>query len=595
MPRLKSCLLFLSVVFLLVFSFVPLVQNQEVKNANITFQPNSIPDVNVYYQDYSFVFEYKTFFIRIRPFAIYNGTYYDMKQIVTWIKTNYPNVNYTWLIDKAEKAIHYGFNLTKLPQNVADKINYLGFRLVDLNFPLSFLSLERTSNNLTEIHIPRANLAFSFKDLFQYGYKVGVVNKTYILVGDVKGEVDLYFDPLAYSSGIITLTGYSTEGTGASLWDIWNASNANGWGVFHNNNESNVQYQSDARIYVGDGENTTWLVDTGVQLFFSNLNSLNLIWVKTNSSLRFGKVLDSTARTSEDGVSVSTTTTATMMIQVANDANLYLYSSKFHSDIAIASTNTVYIRENNKIWETDFDNVGLEGAVEDADIYRVNIKKANYALEDVTGTLQDILVEESDNAALLFNQAVDVTFANGTFKNNNRLVTIESGNADIIFIDCTVDTWNFLWYSSNVNVLRKNTFSLTITYPNGTAINGTATGARAVIQHYGNNSAVDYNATLGEDGTISTQTLTMGFYNQTGGNTIYDYNPYGLTIYNASGYQTYTKNFTLSDKTRWTIALTPTPQPAPSTILAIAGFAFVMFTVATAIFILKRKKASPEA
>ena len=47
----------------------------------------------------------------------------------------------------------------------------------------------------------------------------------------------------------------------------------------------------------------------------------------------------------------------------------------------------------------------------------------------------------------------------------------------------------------------------------------------------------------------------MGFYNQTGANTIYDYNPYHLEITNATGYQDYSGNFTLSEKTSWEISL----------------------------------------
>jgi len=73
-------------VSLSVFSALNFSVEAQSPSGNITFQENVIPDVNVYYDDYSFVFEYKTFFIRVRPFVIYNGTFYGMKQIVQWIK-----------------------------------------------------------------------------------------------------------------------------------------------------------------------------------------------------------------------------------------------------------------------------------------------------------------------------------------------------------------------------------------------------------------------------------------------------------------------------------------------------------------------------
>jgi len=225
-------------------SILPIVKTQEVNNGNITFQPNTIPNVDVYYDDYSFVFEYKSFFIRVRPFVIYDGTFYGMKQIVQWIKNNYPNVNYTWLVDKAVNAIHYGFNLTKLPQNVADKIDYLGFRLVDLNFPLSWFELETEKRyddekgmplpepyTITYIHIPKANLILSFEDLYPYGYSIEHINSTYILVGNVRGRENLYVDPITKSGNVITVVGdYDNDN---AHWDLWNASEANGWNVVH--------------------------------------------------------------------------------------------------------------------------------------------------------------------------------------------------------------------------------------------------------------------------------------------------------------------------------------------------------------------------
>lgn len=204
---------------------------QEPSGGNITFQPNSIPELNVYYQNFSFVFEYKSYFIRVKPFVIYNGEYYGMKKIVSTLKANYPNVDYKWLIQKATNAIHYGFNLTKLPQNVADKIDYLGFRLVDLNFPLSWFELQEVQvflpepYNITRIHVPKANLVFSFEDLYPQGYSVRHVNSTYVLVGGVRGQTDLVVDPITYSANTITVTGY-TEGSPCTFNDLWLADKA---------------------------------------------------------------------------------------------------------------------------------------------------------------------------------------------------------------------------------------------------------------------------------------------------------------------------------------------------------------------------------
>lgn len=218
------------------FSVLPVVKTEEVKsNGNITFQPNSIPDVDVIYNEtnYSFDFWYKSFFIRVRPFVIYNETYYGMKKIINFIKTQYPDINYKWLVEKATDAIHYGFNLTKLPQKVADKIDYLGFRLVDLNFPKRWMTLDTFEvdmdeegepigpYNVTHIRIEKANLILSFEDLYPYGYSVEHINSTCVLIGNVKGRIDLIVDPIVESGSRLVVTGTYTD-----IWeDMYDADN----------------------------------------------------------------------------------------------------------------------------------------------------------------------------------------------------------------------------------------------------------------------------------------------------------------------------------------------------------------------------------
>lgn len=61
----------------------------------------------------------------------------------------------------------------------------------------------------------------------------------------------------------------------------------------------------------------------------------------------------------------------------------------------------------------------------------------------------------------------------------------------------------------------------------------------------------------------------MGFYNQTGGNSLYDYNPYNITI-TKGGYTTYTTQFTFDEQTDWTITLTPEVQQYPAYYWAVA-------------------------
>ena len=199
-----------------VFPQIPLSWGLEPLR-NILFQPSSLPKIRFSYEHYTFKFQVKNFYIRVAPFVIYHGEYYGLKQIVQWLQNNYPQVSYSWLLQKLRGMIHYGFNLTSLPQRVADGVDYLGFKLVDLNFPLSWFELrdkliileDGELSVFTEIWLPRANLMFSFEDLLPQGYEITHVNSTYILIGDVRGRRDLLIDPIIRSVDGCTVTGYA--------------------------------------------------------------------------------------------------------------------------------------------------------------------------------------------------------------------------------------------------------------------------------------------------------------------------------------------------------------------------------------------------
>ncbi len=122
------------------------------------------------------------------------------------------------------------------------------------------------------------------------------------------------------------------------------------------------------------------------------------------------------------------------------------------------------------------------------------------------------------------------------------------------------DSWSMTWFSTGSGeTYRQYEFDLNVTDTSGTPIQN----ANVTVKHYGQTEAQDFSVLTGANGSFSTQTLTMGFYNQTGGDTIYSYNPHNLTV-TASGYRTYTANITLNDKTDWTITL-ETPAAAETT------------------------------
>lgn len=655
-------LILLAILISLSFHVSTSVEAQ-TSSGNISFEPNQIPFVNSYYEDYSFVFELKDYFIRVRPFVIYNETYYGMKQIVTWIKNNYPNVDYRWLIDKAENAIHYGFNLTKLPQSVADKIDYLGFRLVDLNFSLSWFELEIVEDfehgyNFTRIHIPKANLCFSFEDLYPYGYEVKHVNATYVLVGNVKGRTDLCLDPITFSGGIITVTDF-TEDVPCTFNDLYDADkggertlkasatytadttfsldepvraadyralklkiqvtagggvgynimfngldmdgvgqsetllgldvgittttkwfksiNTNGtsltvppggsitfriyqaqWGVVWKTGTS--QFMFDCKLVIGDGSTTTWFIDSDKQIIFGAVSTAsfqNVIYVRNSATFRLGILVSESLKTTRSGchvVSLESTYIEYLIYGQVTSASIYLYSSHFSRP---STTGRGLIGGRlTRVWHSSFDGQTQLDSIRYADVFDMVSMYGDFAISSPYGTTNtfDQITIGSPTSALYQGEGASATFSNMYIRGiSSYLIEFRAAGTSypVYLINVDSDKWTFFWGSpSTATVYRQYEFDLAVTYPNGTAIQ--------------NANVTITNAYLGTsdswltpaNGSIPTQTYSMGHYNQTGGNTLYDYNPYTLSV-STDGYQTHTQTFTLAEPTDWTTTLTP--------------------------------------
>lgn len=574
-------------VFFSVFSALPFQVEAQEPSGNISFQENSIPDVNVYYDDFSFVFEYKSYFIRIRPFVIYNETYYGMKQIVTWIKNNYPNVNYKWLVDKAVNAIHYGFNLTLLPQNVADHIDFLGFRLVDLNFPLSWFELEEieiydeemieSPYNVTRIHIPKANLVFSFEDLYPYGYSIEHVNSTYILIGGVKNRTDLIVDPITFSSPVITVVGETGKGdswaNAYDFWDLWNVSDANGWNVVNKTSSSeNAQFDFGGRIVFGDGSTSTYFWDSNVQVTFNSTavsaNGQALMDVKKKAYIQFGVLEDASTRRTSQGVDFialdSYLDVGFVIVSWASsyDHEVNIYSSSFkslnrrHMAFSLrggsgSPVNRVYNTILTK-WCT-MRPLGTGGTMEFFNVQ--NQKTIDVSGQMLLGYGEPSLTEDLqgyDHREIVWTfSSYDFSVKNVYGRGNTRAVTTGSWTGTGYLINADLDSWVMSFGGTTTGeVYRQYEFDLTVTDDAGTALEN----ANVTITHYGQSETQDFNGLTDANGQISTQTLSRSFYNQTGGDTEYAYNPFNLNIA-LTDYETYNQNFTLSDKTDWTIAL----------------------------------------
>jgi len=427
---------------------------------------------------------------------------------------------------------------------------------------------------IERFHLPD-NLVLSFEDLFFKGFMVDVLNQTDVVLMGFEGKTHLNLDPITYSSPIITAIG-GTQGSPLNFKDVWDADQSGGWGVVHNNNNSNIQYEFQARLQLGNGTvaGTTWFNDTNVEIWSDpDLYSANHQWfigVTDYAHLQLGQPNDLTQKTGSDGVMIYHSMypysadygwrLGIDSISYDTSATVEIYDSKFFCNRTSSQISQIQGTGTLTVWGTILENTQFYITGGSIDAFDLIMAQGGEFLPYSTSpelTIDRLTFYDAYRSIVMWYargyNASNIFQRGGT----TQIISTQAITTNFYLINADLQAWTFRWGGTNTGeVYRQYEFDLTVTYPNGTAINGTQTGARATIRHYGQSEATDYNATLGEDGTITQQTLTMGFYNQTGGDTIYSYNPYNLRVWNVTDYDDYNGNFTLNAETDWIITLT---------------------------------------
>lgn len=150
------------------------------------------------------------------------------------------------------------------------------------------------------------------------------------------------------------------------------------------------------------------------------------------------------------------------------------------------------------------------------------------------------------------------------------------------FINPDVENWTILWGGgiSTHNIYRQYEFDLTFTFENGSYTEGT----NVTISN-------DYLGTsdswiLSSNGSIPQQTYSTGHYNRTGGDTIYDYNPYNITA-TLDGYRTYTQLINITKPEDLTISLTEPSHTASWHLASIVMFLLILIPAITILWVKK--------
>lgn len=545
---------------------------------SISFMPNVIPELHIHFVEEFFRFQWLDNRFDLKLLIHWNGKNHSLRDF--WKDTG-KAVKWQNMCRKATESMYeFGYVIEDIPQAIADKVDYLVWKIEGASFDDSDINVEMIEDlgldyNITRFQLPD-NLVLSYEDLWLYNFTVSHPSKLETKVEGAKGRTAWHLDPVTYSMPTMTCTG-GAEGSELTFWDFWNASNINGWNVSCQTCENatkplghqDTQFLFNCTLQIGDGSNVTWFADERVQVVFCDFAKVasyyKLIDVKAKANFRLGKLVNATSHSTSNGVSI-------IDLYDGGYSGYVIYSyfcnsSHFYSFTGItsmSSSQTFLVRYGdvfNSVFMGKAGTSSIQFIPYDMDCYNVYIVNGASAMRGGVGsTFEEITLLDSQELSFL---GVSATISSLYMRSVTR-IQVDS-RFDSWLINPDYDTWAIIWHLAlNKKLHRQYTYDLTVTYQNGTTINGTATGCRVTISHYGQASATDYNATLGADGTIPQQTLTMGFYNQTGGSTLYNYNPYHLHIWNLTGYDEYQGNFTLSQETDLTISLTPEAKTDPT-------------------------------
>lgn len=349
--------------------------------------------------------------------------------------------------------------------------------------------------------------------------------------------------------------------------DLYLADVAGGWNVFFKTVTSpssfRSQYYSQAGIIIGNGS-STYFADYDCQILFTNdvttASSTGLIQVSNNSIAKFGVEIDNTTKSSKSGVAFRSWETASSIRLIIGDSGstVYMYSCLFTGNPNI-NTRIVLSGSSNRIWNCIFADYLAFGDSAGIDMYNVQLSSADYGFFRCSGTFNKIYVYNQGTAAFLASNSVAFNVSDAYVVNCAKLASVASAVNNYL-VNTYCDNWTFT-FSAAGTVYRQYQYDLIVLNGEITDFvenaNVTLTKGSTQIGTWLTNSS----------GQIDTQILTYGFYNQTGGDTMYDgSDPFVLTVTH-DDWATYTSRFYVTEKTKMTISMQEVPPsvtPDPS-------------------------------
>lgn len=187
----------------------------------------------MFFNDSKFIFDYEESHLEISLALSVDEIEYELEFEKDKMKTKLKiaeeeqdfEVEADVVIEKTDFNITWGIKLFNIPSLLANHTDFLVFNFnTTENLKIDEMEIpdETEPYNVTVIHFPKANLFFSFEDLYAYDFSVDFINATYIQIGNVTGKTELIIDPITYSIPNLQGTG-GASGSEIDMEDFYEA------------------------------------------------------------------------------------------------------------------------------------------------------------------------------------------------------------------------------------------------------------------------------------------------------------------------------------------------------------------------------------
>jgi len=441
----------------------------------------------------------------------------------------------------------------------ADKTN--NYTILDTTtgaIDLDVDNLLRPTDNITipvVLNISNLTIGSAHINITGTIFNNSVITETVIVTDNITYTTSWYWKNISMN-GIDSNTSAINVSIHQSQWGCW-------W------KSGNTEYASDCRIIIGDGSTTTWFKDNQKAILIKEgmitANGQNFIYLKRYANFIMGLVYDATNKITYNGVSFIAEDQAGIAFfriivghsTYAWDIRLELYSCYF------SSIQPAEIRDcrhsSNKVWNSLLDyRVSLYPNII-TDTYNVVLLRGTYAV--IGGTQERVEIFGTENALYdtWSGYSPSVTFKNFLIVDADYIIR-PTGDIPVYIINADTNTWAINWHAASTSVIyRQYEFDLNVTDEDGVVINGATVDVNST-----SDDVLCFNnvTTTGSSGGNLTQTMTIGYYNQVGGDAIYDCNPYRFII-QKTGYQTLNFTANITEKTEWVLPMIAQPTKAP--------------------------------